>query len=244
MPHKMKIDGLELEVADANSQSIIERAIASARKDGEDKVAAEKLRADTAEKAKTDCEKLLAAEKAEKEKLDSKVQAYDAKMMKCDECSGSGKVGSDKDCKGCDGSGKMKMDEFSNDDKRAAMLTRIWAEKEKVAVAKRVALLDEAKVLPTNLKLDEKSNLEIKALLVKKHAPSYKVDGKTEAQLDEALEVLRGQVAPKKVPTAIDQVRLVQDSDVVVENIDAPSDPDAARKAMIERSRKINSGKK
>lgn len=161
MSQKFKLDGFEVEVADANTQSIIERAVASAKKDADDKLVNAKAAMDEAIKACDAAKAELAAVKSKHDVLDAKLQAFDAAGLPCKECKGKGMVGDEK-CEGCGGSGKLKMDSALSD-KLDASIARILIRDSKSLVAKRVALLNTAaRIVPTNMKLDEKSDIEIK----------------------------------------------------------------------------------
>lgn len=234
MPIKFTVDGFEVEVQDGNAKSAIERAIAAAKKDGEDKLVIERSKADSSEKARIEACKLAAEHKDEREKLDATVKAMDAKMVKCDECDASGK------CDNCGGTGKVKVDHLMDDAKRDAMIGRIAAKK----AVSLVALHDRARpVVPTNFKFDGKSTHEIKREMVRalsdKSAHAM-LDSQTEAQLDSMLLVLE----PKaKSQSAADVARPVTDPSSGPRVDAKPNDGDGARLAMIERSRKLNSGK-
>lgn len=237
MAYKIKVDGLDLEVADAATGHVIERAIKDSGERITAQLASEKDRADSAEKARAKAEKDRDEHKVEREKLDSTIKAMDAKMVKCDECDGAGK------CDGCGGTGKVKAADLMDDAKRAAAIGRIAA---KHAVS-LVALYDRARpVVPTNFKLDGKSPLDIKREMVRAltdKAVHPTLDSQSEVQLDSMLLVLEPK-AKAKTQSAADQVRPVVDSSTQANGVShAETDPEGARRAMIERSRKINSGK-
>lgn len=226
MPHKFKLDGLEVEVADANAQAIIERSIQAARKASEAETLQEKSRADQAEKAKGEATAQLSTLQAKYDALTEKVKADEAKMVKCDMCDGSGK------CDNCGGGGQMKMDRYLDPKRRA--------DEVKVLVAKgvkaRAALLVEARRhLGANEKLDELDDIEIKKLVVKKLKPTANLDGKNEiyieARYDDAVEGAKG-------PRSIDLARTVSTpAPAPARTDDAPaSDPDEARRRMIARN--------
>lgn len=200
MAYKIKVDGLELEVADANAGAIIERAIVSAKKDGEDKTAAEKLRADAAELAKTAAEKSLVEAKA---KLDS-LEAAAKVDVKCDECDGSGKVFG-KECEGCAGKGEMKADALLDLPRRKASRARSDARAAAVQGAARAKLLQlVAPHLSANEKLDEKSDVEIKRLTLDKL--NIKFEDKSDAYVNVRFDVEMDKIKAA-TPSAIEAAR-------------------------------------
>lgn len=203
----MKIDSLDVKVESANDQAIIEKAIGKARADGEEKLAAEKLRADAAETAKAATEKKLVEQQA---KIDTLEEAS-KRDVKCDECSGSGKM-DDKACSFCKGEGKTKADVALDEAQRAASRARCDARAARVAgraLAKVLVVARER--LSANEKLDELSVIEIQKKILNKFG--VKLDGKSDdyvaARYDEEME-RRAETEPKP----IDKVRLVQDDDL------------------------------
>jgi hypothetical protein len=91
----VRIDGITLEVNDANAPAIqqaIEKALAAVRADGQSKFDAEKVRADKADKLaavlKVNGLSLIGWGKGIKANLD----AMKARMIDCDECKGTGRI--------------------------------------------------------------------------------------------------------------------------------------------------------
>jgi len=117
MPLTIRIDGLPITLDDANIATI------QARLDGADaKLATEKQRADAAEAARKDAASKFDAAVARFDAFKAKLltglkrraDAMKARMIGCDECSGSGKVmdaegAAEVKCDYCDGTGKIRM---------------------------------------------------------------------------------------------------------------------------------------
>lgn len=218
MPHKMKIDGLDVEVADTNAQAIIERAIAVAKKDGEDKTATEKARADAATAELATLKQAHTALQAKHDTLDAKEKG----MAKCDECGGTGKVDGKK-CEDCGGTGEIKMDDLRDFDKRTASRARSNAHAIATGAASRAALLAQAAPhLSSKENLDGKTNTEIKRMVLAKLG--VKLEGKADEidRAGDAYAIARfdsemAQIAAKKVDP-ISRVRLVRGDDGAGEN--------------------------
>lgn len=112
MPYTIRVDGMEIQVESQNAQVIIDRAIAAARKAGEDLAAQASARADAAEKN-------LKSAMRQADQARGRFDAMKARSMACDECGGTGKVmgdsGDAKACDYCDGSGSYRMfDKFKD----------------------------------------------------------------------------------------------------------------------------------
>lgn len=208
---KMKLDGLEIEVGDANAQSIVERAIDKARKDGEEKFAVEKLRADTSE---AKLKELTAEVSTLKGKADT-LEAASKVDVKCDECDGAGEIGSDKKkCDMCSGKGQMKADGLTFEARKAS---RARSEDRAVAsrASARAALI--AKVTPvlgTKAKLDGKTDVEIKKMFLADTAKDLKLDGKDDSYVEGCFEVAFAK-ADKAQLRPIDRVKLVADGSAI-----------------------------
>lgn len=116
MPQVLKIDGLTLEINDANApalQQALDKALGEARSKGDGALAIATQRADKAEKLAA----VLRANGRRAVDLLAEVRrrwdAMKARMMSCDECGGSGKVQGDGaepvKCDYCDGKGSFRM---------------------------------------------------------------------------------------------------------------------------------------
>ena len=238
MPHKFKLDGFDIEVADANAQAVIERVIESARKSGEIASSAEKTRADAADKALAASQKSLSELQAKHDSLESQSKSDAEKMTECSECEGSGKVFG-KECEGCGGKGeyaakKKKEDEvsFSNRDS----LDRVVARRAQT----RAALVVEArKHLSANEKLDELNDLDIKKKVIAKLDKDLKLDGKDETYVSHRYDFEVEKFSKAQV-RSIDRVRTAQDpsvksgGEIVIED-EKPADPVDARGRMTAR---------
>lgn len=204
---KMKIDGLEVEVADSNAQSIIERAIAGARKDAEARFVAEAARADAAEKAAAEAKGALTALQAKHDSLETNVH----RDVKCDECDGTGMVGEEK-CDMCAGKGAMKADSLLDFDHRKASRARSDARSAMRAGASRAKLLLEvAPHISEHEKLDGKSDMEVKRLVLEKLG--VKLDGKDDhyagARFDVEMENRKASVGrPMDAPRGVQAPRV------------------------------------
>lgn len=151
MPFKLTVGKHTYEVADANIQATVDEAIG-----------AEKQRADKADATLAEVQKQLSGLEAERDALSARVDAKD--QMKCDECSGKGKMDGE-ECPNCKGEGMV-------DKKTDSYERRLESRERSVArgAAKIAALLDQARsVLGPQAKLDGVSELEIKRLVVRKH---------------------------------------------------------------------------
>lgn len=218
MPHALKVDGLQFEVEDPNIQAAVDRALEHAKKDSADRIS--KL------------EKDLAETQAKHASLEAEIKRADAKMLKCDNCGGSGKLDAGGECPDCEGKGEMpaKMDTA---ERRAAIIKR----RVDAAVRARTALMLEAKRhLSAHEKLDDLTDRQIKSLVVVALAPHVKdvIDSRS----DDFVNILF-ESETKRVPVErpIDRVREVQAPNAPKHDAYTVTDSDveAARKAMIER---------
>lgn len=213
MAYKMKLDGLEIEVADANAASIVERAITAAKKDGEDKASLEKARTDsvTAELAKVSAEKTALQAKADSLEAAAKVD------VKCDECDGTGKISGEK-CDDCGGKGEMKADSLLDFNRRKASRARSdarAASKEGTALAR--LLIQAGRYLSANENLDGKSAIEIKKLILAKVDKALKLDGKDDVYVNHRFE-FEMEKFDKSQGKPIDKLRLVADPVVATDS--------------------------
>jgi hypothetical protein len=222
---KLIINGMTFEVADANAQAAYDGERAAITKACDEKVAAEKLRADNAEK-------LLDATRKDKDALQGK---YDAKLAEDRQ-----PIRLDgQEIPVVDAVDQAKFDAWS----RPIIEARAQA---------RAALLVEArKHLGANERFDAhrskdgkdvaaKSDTEIKRLVVLKLDPSAKLDGKSDeyiqARYDAAIE------RADKAPRGVDAARTVTAPTLtLVQDDNEPAlDPAAARKAMEQRMLQAN----
>lgn len=214
MPIKIKLDGFDIEVADSNAQSIIERAIEKARVDGRATFEAEKVRADTAEKAKGDLAKSISELSAKVDSLEAKAKADADETIKIN--------GQD-----------MKLTELRDQAKFDAAILPLVAK----AGAARGALVTLAtQHLGANEKLDGLSDIEIKKLVIKKLDKDIKLDGKDETYIFHRFDFETEKAAKNQV-RPIDRVRLVQQDPPAghVDSDPVSDDPDEVRKQMIAR---------
>lgn len=239
MAHKMTLDGLELEVADANAQAIITRAVASAEKKGQDAAAAERARAD----GLTDKVKALESEKTA---LQAKVDTLDAaakKMVDCDACDGTGKVGGEV-CDDCSGTGSVKMDSLADKawrkSARERAITRAVGAR---ADARAKLLVQAAEHLSANEKLDGKSDVEIKKLVLSKICKDLKLDGKDDVYVSHRYDFELEQLAKSKGKAHTRALELVRGPDLeakkdgeVVDAFDGETD---GRALMQKRNREM-----
>ena len=238
MPIKFKIDAFEIEVADTNVQSIIERVISGARKDAEDKLGVVKADLAVRESALQLAEKSLADMKAKFDELDGKTKADAAKTKDCPDCEGSGKIDG-KACDSCGGEGTVKADAFLDSAKLDALINRIAARR---ADARADLIAKAREVLGTNAKFDGKTLLDIKREVVGKLNPKLTLDAAASAEFVQGAftSVMAGRAA---APAAIDLVRTTQ-TDIAPRADEKPADPQSARAAMLERNRSAFASKK
>lgn len=220
MAHELKIDGYKFEVNDPNAQTTVDRAIANAKKDGEDKAAAEKTRADNATKLHVDVKAELSTLQAKHDTLAEKVKKDGAETLKID-------------------GAEISLVEFFDGEKRSKFLQTVTASKVKT----RATLLAEARRhLGANEKLDELEDIAIKKLVIAKLKPEAKLDGKDATYIEARYD---GAVEDAAKTTPIDRAReqITTPPAGVTVNVDhLPSnDPDAARKAMEARMLAANS---
>ncbi len=230
MANVIKVDGFQFEVNDPNAQACIDRAVAAARKDGDDKATAEKVRADNADKLRGELQKSLSELQAKHDALEAQAKAHADKMVKCGECEGEGKVDGAK-CDNCEGEGEYES-KADTAEKRKDSLNRIVSR----LVNARATLLTEARRhLGANEKLDGKSDIEIKKLVITKLDKDAKLDGKDDAYVNMRYQV---QIDCAKV-SPIAEARAAVTSQVADAHADEkPSDPEQARLAMLDRRRK------
>ncbi len=220
---KLKIGALEFEVSDPNAQAAYNDAMAA--KDRE--IGAEKQRADTADKMTAEKQKQLDAVQG---RLDGKLAEDKAPIRLYGH-----------EIPVADAVDQAKMDAFA--------LPIIEAR----ASARAALLVEARRHLGANEKFDTykgkdgkdmpaKSDTEIKRLVVVKLDASAKLEGRSEdyvqARYDAAVEA-----AAKKTPSSVDAARAgMGATPIVVEVTDATptTDPDAARRAMIDRQLRAN----
>lgn len=210
---QLKIDGMVFEVSDANIQAVVDNKIAAVKKDGDEKTATEKARADAAERDR-------AAAQAKADALEAKIKADEDRMVKCDECGGKG------ECKNCEGKGEYpaKMDTA---DRRAASLARMVDKRvDARATLRQLA----AKVLGANVKLDGKADAEIKKLVVGKALPTFKLDGRNDDEINAAFDIATADAA-KVAPIDSARPALV----TAPKADDKPTDPEEAKRRYDER---------
>lgn len=230
MPHSLKIDGFSFEVTDANAQTIVDRALERAKKDAEDKATA-------ADAARAAALKELGEAKAKIDAMEAQHKADAGKKVECDECDGTGKVDGE-ECDACDGKGEYAAREDSQERRDASLARRIDR-----GVRNRTALVVAAAAhLGKNEKLDGKSDLDIRKLVIAKLLPAFKLDGRTADEIAIAYDAaLAG--APKagaKPPARSDA-----DREVVVKTDsgdDRPTDAAEARRRQDAKILEINRG--
>jgi hypothetical protein len=222
----LKMDGMTFEVTDPNAQTVFDKAIANAKKDGDDRVAAEKAKTDAETKAKADLQGAHDELKGKYDALTEKLKADGEKMVECDECAGSGK------CVACGGKGEYPAKNMD----AAFIAAKVERLAEKRASKKAELYTVAREHLGANEKLDGKSDLEIKALVVKKLSPKLNMDGRDK---DAPFVNAAYELALASTPTAGEQARAKATVTVIdqARKDDKPSDPEAARQAMIERQR-------
>lgn len=160
---KLTVGKLTFEVTDSNIQAAVDEAIS-----------AESKRADAAAARADDAEKKLGTLEAEIDKLEKRADADD--KVKCDECEAAGKIDGVK-CEHCGGEGMIarKADSY---ERRLASRDRSTERKADA----RAMLLDQARsVLGAGADLRNKSDHDIKRMVVRKHFAS---NPKTLAKLD------------------------------------------------------------
>ena len=185
MPQEVRIDGLALQVSEANAPAI-QQAIDRQR-----------TTLDAATAAKVAADKVLEALQAKHDAEKRRADEADKPMMKCDKCEG-GKVDGVK-CEVCDGLGEVPK-------AAKADAVRAWLDG---AIARgvkaRVALEVEArKHLGAETKLDGLDEVAVKRAVVEKLA-GVKLDGKGAAYVEAAYEHELARAA--KAPGSIDKVR-------------------------------------
>lgn len=244
MAHTLRVDGFAFEVTDANTQAAVDKAIANARAAGESIAAQVQAKLDVETKARIDSTTALSALQA---KYDGEKAAETARLdakVTCDECGGTGMVDTAK-CDGCDGA-KSIATKADTAERRAAVGERKLAR----AVKARVALEVEArKHLGTDAKLDGKTELDVKRLVIAKLVPDAKLDGKDAVYIavryDDCIERLAKVTNADRArsgafgtaPTPV--LAVVKDGDDG-EHLDMmTADPVQVRAAALARSRKL-----
>lgn len=218
MPHALKIDGMQFEVNDQNAQAIYDRTVAGARKDGEDKAAAEKLKADKAETARAEAVKTLSETQAKHDALEAKIKAEAAEVVKFD-------------------GQEIAIADFRIPEKRDAWLAGLA---QKGAQSRAALLVEARKHLGANEKLDALADLEIKKLVIAKLDKDCKLDGRDATYVAHRYD-FAVEFAAKSNVRAIDQARTAQDPVVQAARADAqPDNPKDARAAMIARDLAAN----
>lgn len=193
---QLKIDGMVFEVSDANIQAVVDKAITAAAKAGEEKAAAEKTRADAAEKS--------AAEKQAKiDALEAQAKAVAAETFDFD-------------------GAKVLIADFRDPEKREPMLSAAADKRVDVRAALRQTA---AKILGANVKLDGKTDREVKALVVAKAFPAYKLDGRSDMEINTAYDL----AADGAKVVAVDTARAVA-VPVEPKKDEKPTDPEEARR--------------
>lgn len=231
MPITIKLDGFEVQVADDNARTIIERAVENARKAGEKLAADVKANFDAETLAhQTTIQKLVAAEKAVKE-------ALDGKMVECDACSGTGKVDGAK-CDDCSGKGQYMADA----DSLARRDARVAARAVKAAEAKVAAhakLVADARAHLGDEKIEEMDEATIRLAVAKKYNPKLNFDGMPEAGVRALFDAA---LIDHRPPTAAELARGGAHPLVALSGGrgDSATDPEAARRAMEERTASYN----
>jgi hypothetical protein len=237
MAHVLKVDGMTFETNDQNAQAAVDRVIAATKREADEKSATEKQRADNADKLRADAEKSRDEWQAKYDALCAKNKADDEKLVKCDECDGTGKVDGER-CDGCDGKGEYaaKMDTA---ERRVVSLKRRIDR----GVHERAKLYSDAqRVLGLNEKLDGKSTGEIKRLVILKLDKDAKLDGKSEDYVSARYDVAMEQFNARR-PIDGPRLAVVQAPSPDAPRADhAPSqDPEEARRNMINRTLAANS---
>jgi uncharacterized protein len=227
---KLTIDGMVFEVQDANAQAALDGFVARVQKDRDEKVAAEKLRADNAEKLR-----------------DGAVKERDAAQGRLD-----ARNAEDKQPIKLDGQ-EISAADAVDPAKFAAFVQPIVDAR---AQARAALLVEARKHLGANEKFDAhtakdgkpvaaRTDSEIKRMVVIKLDPSAKLDGKSDdyvqARYDAVIEA-----AAKRQPQAIDLARATGGPapipQLAGERADegGEADAEAARKAMIDRMLRAN----
>jgi hypothetical protein len=222
----IKVDGMSFECNDANAQTAIDRAIAAAEKRGEEKAVTEKAHADAAEKVAAEAQKNLAAFQARHDSLEARLKT----ALKFD---------------ASEGSPEIMLGDLEDAAKRAAWAAPAMARQ----ASERAILLTEARgILGANEKLDELSNMEIKRRVVSKLNKDVKLEGKGDDYVAVRYEVDVENAKKASRHNTAEQVRAGVAPPVVngEQRGDAaprPSDPNEARRQMVERTLRINRGR-
>jgi hypothetical protein len=188
-PHILQIGTFRYEVADGNAQAVLDRhvadAVSTAVANAEKKAAQDK--ADAVDKSKGELTTKLSELQAKHDALEGKEKARLDATMKCDECSGSGKIDGAK-CDGCGGTGRVSAKDDS-EEKRDARLERTVRRRAKARASLEV---EARKHLGTDAKLDEMAELDVKKAVLVKLAPHLKLDGKDETYLRASYDIAIG----------------------------------------------------
>lgn len=173
MGYVLKMDGVSFEVADSNAQVLYDRAIAAAKRDGDER----------AQKAEKDTKKAIKERdelQAKLDELDGRVKKQAAEVLKLDGV-------------------EIAAGDFVTDAaKRDAFLSKAIA----TAAEGRAELIAEArKHLGADVKLDGKSTLEVKGLVLAKLRADLKLDGKSTDYVSAAYDLAIA-AAPKPLSPA------------------------------------------
>lgn len=201
MPIKFTVDGFELEVQDANAKSVIERAIAAAKKDSADQLSAAQHKLDDANKALEQARKDGEEWKSKHEKLAAKIELDEKTMKDCRDCEGTGKIDGKK-CDSCDGEGKVPFKKAADDAHIASIIER----KSVRIAAQRAKVVDQHRaVLGADAKSDGKTIGELRREVIKKMAPTFVLDGKSESTVAELFDGFVATLPQQR--STIDQAR-------------------------------------
>jgi len=208
-----------------NDETHVRRAIEAAQKKGEDQAAAEKQRADSAEKAR-DAAK---AESAEKQK------ALDALQGKYDAHDSAIKAAAAETFK-LDGADVLMAD-FRDPAKRDAILAGAIS---KAASARTALVIEARKHLGDKEKLDGKSDLEVKKMVVAKLDKTAKLEGKSEDYVQARYDAVVEKGAAQPAPVDAARAAAAGNQVAVVADAAAPTSAEEARQAMIKRQLSAN----
>ena len=241
---QIKIDGFSFETTDANAQAAHDRAVAAAKKAGEDLAATASSRADAAETAKQVAADALVELQAKYDLACACVDAAKARMVECDACMDGKRQG--KTCNYCDGKGRYRLHDMHGAPDATKDVLDALATKRRDSFSKLIAedVTERVKVevsavahLGADFKFDGLSNRDVKIAVIAKQS------GEDAALLATASDVyLQGrydsavaQVASKG-PTASDKARAGVITPPVKHEDAKPTDLQAASRAYIARA--------